>query len=86
MIVLRNLSSSCSRFRGYARSRRGACSGYRQSPGQVPRGGNRSNRSTPHNEFVAAAKVWLQQLADDNDFAVDYITNTDPINDAFLTK
>ncbi len=42
--------------------------------------------NTPHNEFVAAAKVWLQQLADENDFAIDYITNTDPINDAFLAK
>jgi hypothetical protein len=29
---------------------------------------------------------WLQQLATENDFAVDYITNTDPINDAFLAK
>ena len=42
--------------------------------------------NTPHNEFVAAAKVWLQELADENDFAIDYITNTDPINDAFLAK
>jgi type 1 glutamine amidotransferase len=42
--------------------------------------------NTPHNDFVAAAKVWLQQLADENNFAVDYITNTDPINDAFLAK
>src|SRR6201996_4309549 len=42
--------------------------------------------TTPHNDFVAAAKVWLQQLADENDFAVDYISNTDPINDAFLAK
>jgi type 1 glutamine amidotransferase len=40
----------------------------------------------PHNDFVAAAKVWLQQLAAENDFAVDYISNTDPIDDAFLAK
>ena len=40
----------------------------------------------PHNDFVAAAKVWLGQLAAENNFAVDYITNTDPINDAFLAK
>ena len=40
----------------------------------------------PHNDFVAAAKVWLGKLAAENDFAVDYITNTDPINDAFLAK
>jgi type 1 glutamine amidotransferase len=39
-----------------------------------------------HNDFAEAAKVWLQQLAAENDFAVDYITNTDSINDAFLKK
>ncbi len=31
-------------------------------------------------------KCGLRQLAAENDFAVDYITNTDPINDAFLAK
>jgi type 1 glutamine amidotransferase len=41
---------------------------------------------SPHQEFVAAAKVWLAQLAAENNFAIDYITNTDPINDAFLAK
>jgi uncharacterized protein len=40
----------------------------------------------PHQAFVAAAKIWLQQLAAENNFAVDYIENTDPINDAFLSK
>jgi type 1 glutamine amidotransferase len=40
----------------------------------------------PHNDFVLAAKVWLAQLAKENNFSVDYITNTDPINDAFLAK
>jgi hypothetical protein len=39
-----------------------------------------------HNDFVEAAKVVLQQLATENDFAVDYIANTDAINDAFLAK
>ena len=39
-----------------------------------------------HAAFVAAAKIWLNQLAKENDFAVDYITNTDPINDAFLAR
>ena len=39
-----------------------------------------------HSAFVAAAKIWLDQLAKENDFAVDYISNTDPINDAFLAK
>jgi type 1 glutamine amidotransferase len=37
-----------------------------------------------HAPFVEAAKVWLNQLAAENDFAVDYIQNTDPINDDFL--
>jgi type 1 glutamine amidotransferase len=41
---------------------------------------------TLHDGFVVAAKVWLAQLAAENDFAVDYITTTDPINDAFLAK
>jgi type 1 glutamine amidotransferase len=44
------------------------------------------NGNGPHNEFVAAAKIWLQKLADENNFAVDYITDTEPINDAFLAK
>jgi type 1 glutamine amidotransferase len=39
-----------------------------------------------HNDFVEAAKVQLQQLATENNFAVDYIQNTDQINDAFLAK
>ena len=39
-----------------------------------------------HNDFVEAAKVQLQQLATENNFAVDYISNTDQINDAFLAK
>ena len=41
---------------------------------------------TGHDAFVAAAKVWLNQLAAENNFAVDYITNTDPISDAFLAR
>ena len=39
-----------------------------------------------HQQFAEAAKVVLQQMAAENNFAVDYITNTDPINDAFLAK
>jgi uncharacterized protein len=39
-----------------------------------------------HDEFVKAAKVQLAQLAAENNFAVDYIANTDQINDAFLKK
>lgn len=39
-----------------------------------------------HQQFAEAAKVVLEQLAAENNFAVDYISNTDPINDAFLAK
>ena len=38
-----------------------------------------------HAPFVEAAKVWLNQLAAKNHFAVDYIQNTDKINDEFLS-
>jgi type 1 glutamine amidotransferase len=39
-----------------------------------------------HRPFVDAAKVWLQKLADDNAFSVDYIENTDRMNDEFLSR
>ncbi len=39
-----------------------------------------------HNDFAQAARAWLQKLAAENDFAVDTITDTDSINDAFLAK
>jgi type 1 glutamine amidotransferase len=39
-----------------------------------------------HRGFVAAAKLYLDKLAAENDFAVDYIPDTDPINDEFLAK
>src|SRR5260370_25601360 len=35
--------------------------------------------------FVYAAKVWLQKLATDSNFFIDYIQNTDKIDDAFLS-
>lgn len=38
-----------------------------------------------HAPFVQAAKVWLNQLAAKNQFAVDYIQNTDRIDDEFLS-
>jgi uncharacterized protein len=37
-----------------------------------------------HKPFVDAAKVWLAQEAVRDNFTIDYIENTDPINDAFL--
>lgn len=38
-----------------------------------------------HRPFVDAAKVWLQKLATDRNFTVDYIENTDKIDDEFLS-
>ena len=38
-----------------------------------------------HRPFVDAAKVWLQKQATANDFSIDYIENTDKIDDAFLS-
>jgi type 1 glutamine amidotransferase len=38
-----------------------------------------------HGPFVDAAKIWLNQLASENNFAIDYIENTDKIDDAFLS-
>lgn len=39
-----------------------------------------------HAPYVVAAKKWLNQLAADNNFTVDYIINADKINDEFLAK
>lgn len=39
-----------------------------------------------HQPFVEAAKIWLGKLAQENDFTIDYIENTDKINDAFLAQ
>lgn len=38
-----------------------------------------------HKPYVDAAKIWLAQEAIRDNFAVDYIQNTDPINDKFLS-
>jgi len=38
-----------------------------------------------HRTFVDAAKVWLQKQEVENNFSVDYIENTDKIDDAFLS-
>jgi len=39
-----------------------------------------------HKPFVDAAKAWLDKLASENRFAVDYIEDTQEIDDAFLAK
>jgi uncharacterized protein len=38
-----------------------------------------------HRPFVDAAKSWLEKLASENKFSIDYIENTDKIDDAFLS-
>ncbi|WP_158752187.1 ThuA domain-containing protein [Acidobacterium sp. S8] len=38
-----------------------------------------------HQPFVEAAKVWLNREAVEHNFTVDYIQNTDKIDDAFLS-
>ncbi len=39
-----------------------------------------------HLPFVEAAKVWLQKQAEENYFAIDYIQNTDSIDEAYLAR
>ena len=39
-----------------------------------------------HRPFVNAAKIWLEKQAAENNFSVDYIENTDKIDEAFLSR
>ncbi|MBV8551852.1 MAG: ThuA domain-containing protein [Acidobacteriaceae bacterium] len=39
-----------------------------------------------HKPFVDAAKIWLQQESQTGNFTVDYIENTEKIDDAFLSQ
>lgn len=39
-----------------------------------------------HKPFVDAAKTWLAQEARADGFSIDYIENTEPINDALLSR
>jgi uncharacterized protein len=39
-----------------------------------------------HAPFVAAARPWLTKLAQDSNFAVDWLENPEPINEAFLSR
>lgn len=38
-----------------------------------------------HIEYSKAARIWLDKLALDNNFVIDYIQNTDQIDDEFLS-
>jgi uncharacterized protein len=39
-----------------------------------------------HVLYSKAAKIWLDKLAADSNFSIDYIQNTDLVNDKFLSK
>ncbi|RYU97049.1 ThuA domain-containing protein [Emticicia agri] len=39
-----------------------------------------------HIQYSTRAKVWLNQLAADSSFAIDYIQNTDAIDEAYLNQ
>ena len=39
-----------------------------------------------HIEYSKVAKIWLDKLAADSNFSIDYIQNTDLIDSAFLSK
>jgi type 1 glutamine amidotransferase len=39
-----------------------------------------------HIEYSKVAKLWLDKLAADSNFSIDYIINTDKINDQFLSQ
>lgn len=39
-----------------------------------------------HKPFVDAAKIWLAQEAERDHFSIDYIEDTKPIDDAFLSR
>jgi type 1 glutamine amidotransferase len=45
-----------------------------------------AERGGIHKPFVDTAKVWLGKLASENNFNVDYIEDTEKIDDAFLAK
>src|SRR5580693_4942557 len=45
-----------------------------------------AERGGIHKPFVDAAKIWLGKLASENNFTVDYIEDTEKIDDAFLAK
>ena len=39
-----------------------------------------------HIQYSTRAKVWLNQLAADSSFSIDYIQNTDAIDENFLNQ
>jgi len=59
---------------------------YAQTPAPKFRVIALAERGGLHKPFVDTAKLWLNQLAKDSGFAVDYIENTAKINEAFLSQ
>ena len=45
-----------------------------------------AERGGIHKPFVDAAKIWLDRLSSENNFTVDYIDDTEKIDDAFLAQ
>ena len=45
-----------------------------------------AERGGIHRPFVDSARVWLGKLVSENNFTVDYIEDTEKIDDAFLSK
>src|ERR1700687_1235289 len=45
-----------------------------------------AERGGIHKPFVDTAKVWLGKLASENNFTMDYIEDTEKIDDVFLAK
>lgn len=45
-----------------------------------------AERGGIHKPFVDAAKIWLAKLQSEGNFSVDYIEDTEKIDDAFLAK
>jgi len=45
-----------------------------------------AERAGIHRPFVEAAKTWLAEFSGENNFTVDYIENTDKIDDTFLAR
>jgi uncharacterized protein len=63
-----------------------ACAGAAESPAPRFRAVALAEKGGLHAPFVDAAKVWLRAVAAENHFTIDYIENTEPINEAFLSR
>ena len=60
--------------------------GFAQAPATKFRVLGMAEAGGIHKPFVDAAKIWLSNEAAKDNFSIDYIENTDPMNDAFLSR